>query len=111
MNRERIRQLEAFLEKEPNDPFLLYALATEQAEEAPQAAKTYFDRLLADFPDYGATYYHAAALYEALGLIPQADAIYRKGLEALQAAGEAKALGELRMAYDDFREDYEDELG
>lgn len=111
MNAERIAQLQAFFEKEPNDPFLIYALATEYATERPQLALLQFERLLADFPEYTATYYHAAALYESLGDDRKAEETYRKGLDLLQESGDMKSLSELQMAYDEFLEDREDEEG
>ncbi|MCC5944842.1 MAG: tetratricopeptide repeat protein [Bernardetiaceae bacterium] len=104
MTQNRITQLLAFLEKEPNDPFLIYAVANEYvaASELPKA-KTYFDRLLEDFPDYLPTYYHAAALEAELDNEQGAEQIYQKGIEIAKKANEWHALRELQAAYQNFQ--------
>ena len=99
MHAERISQLEKFLEDDPNDPFLLYALATEYVKEAPQTALIYFEQLLLEHPDYVPTYYHAAALYSELDLQDKAEQTYKKGIQKAEKAGEAHALRELKTAY------------
>jgi Tfp pilus assembly protein PilF len=103
MNTQRLAQLQAFLEETPQDPFLLYALATEYlAGGALETAQGYFERLLQEHPGYLATYYHAALLYAELGLAEQAEAVFREGIARCEAAQEAKALRELRQAYQNF---------
>ena len=99
MHAERISQLKKFLEDDPNDPFLLYALATEYVKEAPQTALTYFEQLLQDHPDYVPTYYHAAALYAELDLQDKAEETYQTGIQKAQLAGDSHALRELQTAY------------
>ncbi|MEN7548649.1 tetratricopeptide repeat protein [Rapidithrix thailandica] len=102
MNLERIEKLNEFLNKEPNDPFLLYALGTEYATFDAERALVYFERLLKEFPDYTATYYHAAALYDEMGAIDRAKVVYEKGIEKCQQVNEAHTLRELQSAYQNF---------
>ena len=110
MNKERLKHLMEFLEADPNDPFTIYAIATEYASELPEKAAVYYDRLLTDFPDYTATYYHAAALFAELGEINKAKNIYEKGLKACEKNQEIKALQELKNAYQNFLFEFDDEL-
>ena len=107
LNSDRLQQLLAFLAEEPNDPFTLYALATEYAATQPQEARFYYEKLLTEHPDYVGTYYHAAALYAALGEKERAVATYQKGLEATRRLGQTKHYQELQRAFRAF-EDEED---
>ncbi len=108
MNIKRLQELLKFLEKEPNDPFLLYAIATEYGEENPEKATSYYDTLLNEHPDYSATYYHAAALFAEMGEIDKAKAIYEKGIIICEQQRETKALSELKNAYQNFLFEYDD---
>jgi Tfp pilus assembly protein PilF len=103
MNQDRIKQLEKFRLEAADDPFILYALATEYKEEIPEKAKLLFDELLAEHSDYIGTYYHAAALYAEHFDREKADEIYRKGIKKAQELGEAHALKELNNAYMNFQ--------
>lgn len=99
MHAERISQLKKFLEEDPNDPFLLYALATEYVKDDPPTALTYFEQLLVDHPDYVPTYYHAAALYSELNLQEKAEETFKTGILKAEQAGDTHALRELKTAY------------
>lgn len=103
MNEDRIAQLQKFREESPDDPFLIYALATEYKEEAPQKAKVLFDELLEKHENYIGTYYHAAALYGEFFDRDRADEIYQKGIALAQKNGEHHALRELQNAYTNFQ--------
>lgn len=100
----------AFLENDPDDPFTIYAIATEYAGEMPDKAIVYYERLLVDFPDYTATYYHAAALFAEMGKIQKAKNTYEKGLEICEKSQDNKALHELKNAYQNFLFEFDDEL-
>lgn len=78
---QRLQQLFQFLIQEPNDPFLLYAIATEyKAMNELHKALDTFLTLLQNQPDYLPTYYHLAKTYEQLGKDEEAIAIYQKGI-------------------------------
>ncbi|GAB2544790.1 tetratricopeptide repeat protein [Spirosoma aerophilum] len=105
MNNDRIQQLIRFVQEEPNDPFNIYALAMEYITGQPEQAKTYFDQLLLQFPDYLPTYYHAAAVYAELDERERSTELYEKGIELAKAQGKQKTLLELQRAKQSFEED------
>lgn len=107
MNTARIAKLQEFLAQDPHDPFLLYGLAIEYRGHDHAQAMQYFDRLLAEHPDYTGTYYHAAALCLEMGQRERAAELYAKGLQVCAAQGDRHALRELQQAYNAFL--YEDE--
>lgn len=108
MNTKRLAHLLAFLKEEPNDPFTMYAIATEYATQNPVQARIYYERLLNEHPDYVATYYHAAKLYQNAGETDLAEATYKEGIAVAQAQNEALALRELQNAYNEFLFEEED---
>jgi uncharacterized protein HemY len=107
MQSERIRQLKEWLAESPNDPFLIYALATEYRSTDWQEARYYFEKLLTDHPDYAPTYYHAAALWAQIGETEKAASIYLKGLEVCKLQGDRKAWAELNAAWESWKEEWE----
>jgi Tfp pilus assembly protein PilF len=99
---ERISQLLNFLQETPQEPFLLYALATEYAKTDSKKALAYFEQLVSQHPQYVGTYYHLAQLYADLEESEKAKNTYEKGLEILENANETKLLQELKNAYQNF---------
>jgi tetratricopeptide (TPR) repeat protein len=91
--------LQAFIAKQPNDPFPRYGLALEhknagRLEEAWDA----FEALMRDHPTYTAAYLHAGNTAVARGRVEDARAAYTRGIEACVKAGDAHARGELEGA-------------
>lgn len=110
MNESRLEQLFKFLEDDPNDPFILYAIATEYRQADVEKARSYYDRLLAEHESYVGTYYHAAKLYEDLGQNDMAEQIYKKGMKISRKEGNMHAFSELQQAYNKMMGlDYEDD--
>lgn len=107
MNSSRLDQLKKFLKDDPNDPFTLYAIATEYRTEQPAEAKVYFDRLLAEHPDYLATYYHAALLYRDMENIEKAKSLIEAGIELAKKQENQLSLRELQNAYNELLFDEE----
>ena len=99
MQEQRIVMLQKMLEENPNDPFLLYALALEHRKLDLNQALSWFERLLQQHADYLPTYYHAAALYIDLGQPQEAKLTYQKGIALAQQQQDAHALRELKNAY------------
>ncbi len=99
MQEERLKILLEYLQEEPNEPFNIYALALEYLKHDVHKAKSLFERLLLEFPDYVATYYHAAALFVDLGDFDKAEMIYLKGIEKAHQAQSMKAYDELKRPY------------
>lgn len=102
MNSSRLEQLEAFLKNEPNDPFILYAIATEYRNHDPKKAREYYDILLTHHPEYLATYYHAALLFIELNEDALAEETFKKGIALAQKQGNSLSLRELQNAYNEF---------
>lgn len=106
----RLAQLLAFYEEDPNDPFTIYALATEYRAAEPLRAWEYYQKLLAEHPDYVGTYYHAGKLLEGFGRKDEAEQVYRTGLVVSKKAGQQHAASELLQALNScLGLDYEDE--
>jgi tetratricopeptide (TPR) repeat protein len=82
----RIQQLIKFLESEPKDTFVLYALAMEYKNLGDkEKALIYYKRCLEVDENYVGVYYHLAALYSALGEEALAKATYQKGISVARA--------------------------
>lgn len=105
---DRLTQLLAFHQQDPNDPFNAYALALEYRKNSASTALSYFEELLTTFPDYVPTYYHAAQLYAELGRTAQAQQTYETGIETARRLGNAHALRELQSAYRTWLDEQED---
>jgi Flp pilus assembly protein TadD len=79
----RLAILRSFAEKRPQDPFPRYALAMElkTAGDDLQAWRT-LESLIADHPDYIASYAPAGAVLCTLGRADEARKVYGKGIAA-----------------------------
>jgi tetratricopeptide (TPR) repeat protein len=95
----RLSLLLKYLEEEPNDPFNLYAIASEYLSESIDKAKEYFDQLLEKHPDYLPTYFHAAQLYVDIEEEGEAVEIYKKGIALAALQENSKTKRELESAY------------
>ncbi len=106
MNEHRIKQLLEYLEEDPNDPFMLYALATEYNPEQPEKALYFYEKLIHDHPSYVATYYHLANLYLQMEDHEKARATFEMGIEQATQNDEPLLLRELKNAYNEFMLDF-----
>lgn len=111
MQSTRLAKLLEFLESDPNDPFVLYALATEyNASMDTEKALEYYLRLTTDHPDYVGTYYHLGKLYEKIQQSEKALEVYQKGMAAARNKRDMHAFSELQGAYNSAAGlDYEDD--
>jgi lipopolysaccharide biosynthesis regulator YciM len=100
MQSTRLNKLLAFLTTEPNDPFILYALATEynSLNDTGQAFH-YYLKLVEEHPSYVGTYYHLGKLYEKQGETDKAIAVYQLGMQRSREKGDRHAFSELQGAY------------
>jgi len=95
----RIEILKRFIGERPADPFPRYGLAQEYKNAGRLVeAREEFGVLMRDHPDYTAAYLHAGNVAVALGARDEAEAIYRRGIEACVRRGDAHARGELEGA-------------
>lgn len=96
---DRLEQLTEFLEKEPNDPFLQYAVAIEYIGRNNKAkGKEILLHLKASHPNYTALYYHLGKLLQGEGDIDAAEKVYREGIELTKLSKEQRTLAELQSA-------------
>ncbi len=100
MQMDRLQKLLTFLENEPNDPFLKYALATEYwGLKQTDKALEYFEELVKIHPNYTGTYYHLGKLYESLDRKLEAIKIYEAGMKITKQQGDNHAFLELQSVY------------
>jgi len=110
MNPSRLDQLFEFYKEDPNDPFTIYAIATEYLKIDIQKSRYYYDLLLANHENYVGTYYHAGKLYEQIEEKDQAEKIYKKGMQISRQEGNQHAFAELQQVYNKLMGlDYEDD--
>lgn len=111
MQNTRLAKLLEFLENDPNDSFILYALATEyNSLNDTEKAFTYYTKLIDEHPDYVGTYYHLGKLYEKESQKDKAIEVYQKGMLVARAKRDMHALSELQGAFNSAAGlDYEDD--
>ena len=103
----RIEKLEAMLEAQPEDCFLLHALGLEciKMRDVEQAI-AHFEHVLAIDENYVGTYYHLGLALANAG--KTSKPVFARGIAVSQALKDKHAESELRMAYDEiFDEEYE----
>lgn len=99
---DRIKKLHEYLGRQPEDVFLMHALALEYIKiNDVQAAKKWFEQVLTIDPGYTGTYYHLAKLLETIGAKEEAIRVYEQGMEACTEAGDQHAYRELQTAYEE----------
>jgi len=95
----RISKLEEMSLKLPNDPFPMYALGLEYlAEEECDKALLFFEKLIAQHPDYLPTYYQMGIAFEKLNQTKNAEDVYKKGITLAQTTRDFKTKAELEEA-------------
>lgn len=98
----RVDKIKDMLRENPSDSFLQHALALEYIKLGNEAeAKHIFQNLLKQEPGYVGSYYHLAKLLERTGETDAAVAVYKKGMEEAQKAGDQHSYNELKSAYEE----------
>ena len=96
---DRMLKLAAMLDKSPNDAFLLYGLAMEHKKAGDAgAAIEYLDRTIAADRGYCYAYYQKGLLLQNVGDIESARRVYREGIAAAEAKGDAHGRSEIAAA-------------
>ncbi len=103
MNSQRIVLLEKYILEEPDNPFNYYALAMEYYEYQPEQATIILAKLAEQHPDYLPTYFKLAHLHWEVEQWEQADIFFQKGIALAEELHDAKALQELKSAYQNFQ--------
>jgi tetratricopeptide (TPR) repeat protein len=109
MNIKRIKELQKLLEKNPLDPFLLYAMTLEFLGKNNEFCLASFRKLLTEFPDYLPTYYQAAQLFADCGYVKEARATYELGIEKTAFSKNTKALEEIKNAFHNFELEHDEQ--
>jgi len=111
MSSTRLSKLLEFLESDPNDPFILYALATEyNSQNDLEKAYAFYLQLTEKHPDYVGTYYHLGKLYEKDNQKDKAISVYQKGMTVARNKRDMHAFSELQGAFNSASGlDYEDD--
>ena len=104
---DRLQQLKQFAQDEPDDPFNLYALALEFLKTDSNESIRLFEKLIKSHSNYLPTYYPYAQLLTERKDIESAERIYQLGISTARSKGEAKTLGELQAAYNDWKYEIE----
>ena len=96
---EKLPKLQAMLEKQPNDPFLLYGIAMEHKKLKDHAQVIAFlDRCIAADPNYCYAYFQRGQICEITGDFEAARRSYNDGIAAAKRTGDAHAQSELEGA-------------
>jgi predicted Zn-dependent protease len=95
----RLQLVQEMLKKDPNDAFLLYALAIEIVNSGDKKEGIrQLEKLRLSQPDYLATYYQLGKLYEELSQNEKAIPVYKEGLEIAKKQNNNKTYGEISEA-------------
>jgi tetratricopeptide (TPR) repeat protein len=96
---ERLEKLQQLLERDPNDPFLLYGIGLEHKKlgDADKAME-YLRRVIEVDPGYCYAYFQIGQVCESSGQIDTARATYQQGIEAARKKGDAHAESEIQGA-------------
>lgn len=98
---ERLQQLVAMLEKNPQDAFLLYAIGLEHKKAgALDEALRFLDGAIQADSGYCYAYYQRGQVLEQAGRTSDAREAYQDGIAAAARVGDAHAASELQGALD-----------
>ena len=96
---DRLQKLLQFLEENPADDFLLFAIAKEFEKRGDDdSALTYYRKLREENEQYVGLYYHLGKLWERRSDPGRAFRTYTEGMEVARRAGDRHALSELAGA-------------
>ena len=97
----RIEKLEEFVAQDPGDAFSRYVLALEFAKAGREDdAALQFKEVIARESSYVAAYYQLGRLLTKAGHAEDARDVYRRGLDAADAALDQRTRSELQEALD-----------
>lgn len=98
-NNPRLKVLRSFVAQRPQDPFPRYGLAMELKSTGDLAgAWATFEALIAEHPDYVASYAPAAEVLTSLGRTDDARVVYGKGILACTQKNDAHMRDNLEDA-------------
>ncbi len=93
----KLAELEKMLDSDPDDPFIIYALAREyEQKQATMQALLMYEHLVNDHPAYIGTYYHYAKLLLGAGNRNEAIRLLDKGIEWGMKENDLHAVSEMK---------------
>jgi tetratricopeptide (TPR) repeat protein len=93
---DRLKKLLAMLDRQPGDPFTLYAVALEHKKAGDNdLALEHLNKVIQFDPGYCYAYFQKGQVLETTGDNDAAKDAYRAGIDAARRKGDAHALGEL----------------
>ncbi len=100
----RLDKLMKLLESEPDDPFVLYAIAQEKAgvQQWTEAIE-FYARCLEAEPEYCYAWYHKAVAERESGDVEAAVRTLEEGVRVAQRAGDSKAQNEMSALLEEIR--------
>lgn len=98
MNTNRLERLLALYTQNPNDIFVIYALAKEyESKEEYSLSEERFKEILNKDADYVGMYYHYGKLLWKLSRDEESIAMLDRGIHVAEKLGDKHALGELKQ--------------
>ncbi len=99
MATNRLQQLFSFLENNPKDSFINFAIAKEyEGLGDDKNALKFYLKLIGNDANYVGTYYHLGKLYERANDFEKAFATYIDGMKIAKSQGDQHAYNELAEA-------------
>lgn len=96
---DRLAKLQAMLDRQPGDTFVLYAIALEHKKAGDNdRAIEFLDRTIRFDPGYCYAYFQKGQVFEATGDLAAAKQAYEAGIISARTKGDAHALSELEGA-------------
>ena len=100
-NNKRLDLLNSYLEEDPNNPFLHFAMAQEyEKDDREDDALDRYLYLVEQHESYVGTYYHLGKLYERRQAFSHARRSYENGIEIAKKANDSHSASELQGALD-----------
>ncbi len=106
MNQSRAAKLKEFLEADPDDSFSRFALALEHLKASDiDTARSHFEYILVNDPEYVGVYYHLGKLYQQTGDHRKALTTFTTGIAAARKANNHHAASELEQAVSELEDE------
>jgi len=95
---ERLEYLQKMSEEDPEDSFLIYAIAKEWEKEDLVKAGYMFEQLKIKDANYTGLYYQLGKIYEKRGLFVEAVSTYQEGIIIAKSQSDFHSVAELTTA-------------
>ncbi|HLX92398.1 MAG TPA: tetratricopeptide repeat protein [Puia sp.] len=96
---DRMEKIIVMLRRDPDDSFLKHALALEYVKAGQDdMARTLFETILKNDPDFLGSYYQLGKLLERNGDLNAASELYGDGMKTAARAGDRRTFNELQAA-------------